>query len=149
MVLAAYIDQLPLTGELPIEFRQMWWRCRGPWASDVSDLVNQHQSMHAIGMHNRINSIDNETFQRDSPPVEQKRPLTTSFLSRLLGEPRPNPAKHPAQQLGNLERVPCAPRQLAVVETFEDDPLPLVTPLYSWQTFLETPQEPLMVAVSP
>jgi len=53
------------------------------------------------------------------------------------------------QHVGSFESCPWAPLQLAVVETFADDPLPLVTPLYSWHTFFDTPQELLTVAVSP
>jgi hypothetical protein len=61
----------------------------------------------------------------------------------------PSSTPHSTQQVGNFASVPCDPRQLAVDETLADDPLPLVTPLYSWQTFLETPQELLMLATSP
>lgn len=52
-------------------------------------------------------------------------------------------------QVGNLASLPWVPLQLALVSSFELDPLPLFTPLYSAQTFLVVPHEPLMDAVSP
>jgi hypothetical protein len=51
--------------------------------------------------------------------------------------------------VGSLDSLPWLPWQLAVVSTLELLPLPLTTPLYSWQTFLVIPHELLMVAVSP
>lgn len=148
MVLAAYMDQSALTGELFIDGRQSG-------AAEVIGLLG-----YAVGkidvnpcmlLEYTIASIPSTTkrFNGTVPRSSESANSQSHSSPFLLANSRSNPAKHPSQQLGNLESVPCAPRQLAVVETFEDDPLPLVTPLYSWQTFLETPQEPLMVAVSP
>src|SRR5690242_8954396 len=55
----------------------------------------------------------------------------------------------PAPQAGSASSRPWAPLQLPLVSTLPPCPSPLLMPLYSWQTILVTPQDPLMVASSP